>query len=150
MRLRGDGGFSAPIMTLLLALMILGAAGISVDLWRVISEHREVAGLVDGAAAAGATAIDENALYVDPNDVRLDVALAEDRVCDYLATRAGISRSSCPGPVVDVVVTSQTVGVSLERDVELSLLRLLLLTGDGAAPITVGSSSTVVVVRGLP
>ena len=150
MKAHGDSGFSAPIILLAMSILVIGIGGISVDLWRVLSDYREVAGLVDGAAAAGATAIDETALYEDPDDIRLDPSLALDRTCDYLATRAGVPRGACPGPTVEVLVTQQTVGVSLQRDVDLTLLRLLTAGAPNGDRITVSSSSVVSIVRGLP
>ena len=64
---RAEGGFSAPIMVLIMAMMVLFIGGISIDLWRVIADHREVSGLADGAAIpdrqpAGAASTDEEAI----------------------------------------------------------------------------------------
>jgi len=145
---RSEEGFSTPVFVLFIAMLVLLLGGVSVDLWRVVAEHRKVTGLVDGAAVAGATAVDEQRLYDEPElDPVIDEALAIGRVCDYLA-RNGVELR-CPGDIViDVAGTEITVG--FERDVDVTLLRLLSLAGGTTDPIAVGSTSTAVVARGLP
>ena len=49
------------MVTAALVLLVLG--GISLELWRVVDEHRRLSGLAEGAALSGATAIDVEALY---------------------------------------------------------------------------------------
>lgn len=143
-----EGGFSTPVMVLFVALLVLLLGGVSVDLWRVVAEHREIATLVDGAAIAGATAVDEELLYTEPGvEPQLDEAEAVFRVCDYLA-RNGVELS-CPGQV-DVVVGIDDITVTFERDVDVTLLRLLTLAGGSTDPIAVGSTSTAVLQRSGP
>ncbi len=145
---RAEGGFSTPVMVLFIALLVLLLGGISVDLWRVIAEHREITTLVDGAAIAGATAVDEELLYAEPGLApQLDEAEAIARVCDYLF-RNGVA-ASCPGDV-DVVVGVADLTVTFERDVDVTLLRLLTLAGGSVDPIEVGSTSTAVLQRIAP
>ena len=119
----GEGGFSTPVIVLFVAILVLLLGGVSVDLWRVVAEHREITTLVDGAAIAGATAVDEELLYTEPELApQLDEVEAVFRVCDYLA-RNGVELS-CPGQV-EVVVGIADISVTFERDVDVTLLRLL-------------------------
>jgi hypothetical protein len=136
-------------MVLLLAMMVLFLGGISVDLWRVLSDHREVAGIVDGAAIAGATAIDADALYADL-PARLDASLARERVCSYLAEHAGVPAGQCPGPDVEVGIATDTVFVRYRRDVPLTLLRAVSVFGGDADPIRVSAEAEVTLLRGVP
>ena len=143
-----EGGFSTPVMIVFVAILVLLLGGVSVDLWRVVAEHREITTLVDGAAIAGATAVDEEVLYTQPAlDPQLDAAEAVGRVCDYLV-RNGVELS-CPGEV-DVVVGVTDITVTFERDVEVTLLRLLTLAGGSTDPIAVGATSTAVLQRSAP
>lgn len=145
---RNEGGFSTPVMVMFVAILVLLLGGVSVDLWRVIAEHREITTLVDGAAIAGATAVDEDLLYTEPGlEPQLDEVEAVDRVCDYLA-RNGVEQS-CPGDV-DVVVGVTDISVTFSRDVDVTLLRLLTLAGGSTEPIAVGSTSTAVLQRSAP
>jgi len=146
---RNQGGFSAPIMVLIMAMMVLLIGGVSIDLWRVIADHREVSGLADGAAIAGATAIDIAAYEADPTrDPTLNPAAATQRVCRYLADHAGIT--VCPGPAltVDFAPDLSAITVSLQREVELTFLRIVEV--GGADPIVVYSDAVVELQRGTP
>ena len=143
--MRDEGGFSTPVFVVLVALLVLLLGGISVDLWRVVAEHRKLAGLVDGAAIAGATAIDERRLYETPGlDPVLDAEIAVARVCDYLA-RSGVEQP-CPESVT-VVVGATDVSVTVEREVDVTLLRLLTLAGGDTEPIAVGATGVAVARR---
>ena len=142
----GEGGFSAAIFIVLIALMVMLVGGVAVDLWRVLAEHRQVTGLVDGASIAGATAVDSEALYAG-EPARLDAALATARTCDYLS-RHGVA-APCPGEV-EVTVGAETVTVTLRRDVDVTLLALLSLAGGEVAPIEVGATSTAQLQLGTP
>ena len=147
-RAQFEGGFSTPIFVVFIGLLVLLLGGISVDLWRVVAEHRKVTGLVDGAAIAGATAVDEDRLYANPDlEPWLDEAAAVDRACDSLA-RNGVELA-CPGEV-SIDVGTVDITVAFDRDVEVTLLRLLSLAGGSTDPISVGSTSTAVIQRGLP
>ena len=150
-RLRGLGGergVSAPVFIVLIAAMVLILGGISVDLWRVLAEHRKVAGLVDGAAIAGVTGVQTDQLYEQPElDPVLDPEETVFRVCDYLG-RNGVTLT-CPGEV-SIVVVDDTVTVGFAREVEVTLLQILSLAGGNTDPIEVGSVSTAVVIRSAP
>lgn len=145
---RSESGFSTPVIVVLIAMMVLLLGGVAVDLWRVVAEHRKVVGLVDGAAIAGATAIDEERLYAGLDiEPTLDDVEAVARVCDYLA-RNGVLQT-CPGDVA-VAVGTADVTVSFSREVEVTLLRLLTLAGGDTSPIDVGATSTAVAQRRSP
>ena len=140
-RAQFEGGFSTPIFVVFIGLLVL-------LLGRVVAEHRKVTGRVDGAAIAGATAVDEDRLYANPDlEPWLDEAAAVDRACDYLA-RNGVELA-CPGEV-SIDVGTVDITVAFDRDVEVTLLRLLSLAGGSTDPISVGSTSTAVIQRGLP
>lgn len=144
-----EAGFSAPIMILVMAMMVMIIGGISVDLWRVIAEHRDVTGLTDGAAIAGATAVDIAAFEADPTaDPVLDRALATQRVCEYMNAHAGIA--SCPSPTLTVGFSTDltAIEVTFQRDVPLTLLRAIEL--GGAEPIVVYAEAFVELERGTP
>lgn len=147
--LHREDGFSSPILIAVFAFMVLFIGGVSVDLWRVLSEHREVAGLVDGAAIAGATALDVDALY-DDEPARLDPVLARDRVCQYMAFHDGLPLGDCPGPQLGLTVGLDVVTVSYERDVPLTLLNAVSLFGGDTDPIAVSAVSEVTLQRGVP
>ncbi len=146
---RGEGGFSAPIMVLIMAMMVLFIGGISIDLWRVVADHREVTGLADGAAIAGATAVDIAAYEADPTlDPILDPAVATQRVCQYMADHEGVT--SCPSAAltVDFAPDLSAITVSFQREVELTFLRIVEV--GGADPIVVYSDAVVELQRGTP
>jgi uncharacterized membrane protein len=149
-RLRNDqAGFSAPIMVLLMAMMVLFIGGISIDLWRVIADHREVSGLADGAAVAGATAVDIAAFEADPTaDPILVPALAVQRVCQYMDDHAEVT--DCPSATltVDFAADLTAIEVTFQREVELTFLRIVEV--GGADPIVVFSDALVELERGTP
>jgi hypothetical protein len=145
---RDDRGFSSPVLVAVLAALVLGLGGVSADLWRVIAAHRELVGHVDAAAAAGATAIDEARLYVDPLADRLEPGEATARACARLRATDEFNAAPCPGPRIDVTVTDTRISVVAERAVPLTLLGVL--TPGGPDDVVVGATSVVEVVRGSP
>jgi len=149
-RLRHDqAGFSAPIMVLIMAMMVLFIGGISVDLWRVIANHREVSGLADGAAVAGATALDIGAFEAEPTaEPILDPTLAAQRVCAYMADHAAVD--DCPSESLTIEFSTDltAIQVGFQREVPLTLLRIVEV--GGADPIVVYSEALVELQRGTP
>ncbi|NND01604.1 MAG: hypothetical protein HKN91_02355 [Acidimicrobiia bacterium] len=144
-----EAGFSAPIMILILAFMVAIIGGISIDLWRIIEDHREVTGLADGAAIAGATAVDIPAFEADPTaDPILDPALAVQRVCDYMRSHGEVA--TCPSATLTVDFASDLTGIEVtyQRDVALTLLRAVEV--GGADPVVVYAESFVELERGTP
>jgi uncharacterized membrane protein len=146
--LADEGGFSAPILIVVFALMVLVLGGVSVDLWRVLAEHREVTGLADGAALAGATAVDVDAIYAGADEPVLVDVEAVDRACRYLADHASIA--ACPGPDVAVFVAPDAITIEHARTVDLTLLGFFAtLTGDDPT-VRVEARSTAQPLRGTP
>jgi len=144
-----EGGFSAPVMVLIMAMMVLFIGGISIDLWRVIADHREVSGLADGAAIAGATAVDIVAFEADPTaDPILDRAAATQRVCQYMRDHEGVT--ACPSATLTVAFAPDltAIEVSFQREVPLTFLRIVEV--GGADPIVVYSEALVELQRGTP
>jgi Flp pilus assembly protein TadG len=115
-----EGSVTLWLLGLVVALLFLG--GISTDLWRAVTERRDLAGTVDAAAAAAASAIDERA-FRDDGTVALDVRGATLIACDHLR-RHHEQAETCAG----IVVSPDVVEVTASRSVELSLLRILLPT----------------------
>lgn len=132
-RLRGEAG-SVTIWMLGLAVAVLFLGGIAVDLWRVAAERRELAGVVDGAAIAGASAIDERS-FRTTGAVQLDVVAAGGAACTYLRTHTD-PPLGCRG----VAATPTAIRVEAERAVDLTLLRVLT---PGSGPVRLRVSAVV-------
>lgn len=121
----GDDAGWVTLWLLGLALTILALGGLSLDLWRVFGERRELAGVVDAAAAAGVSGIDTEHFRAT-GEVRLDPVEAEALVAANLAAQADLSD-------VAVETTPTAVTVSASDTVELTLIRALVPAG----PVTV-------------
>jgi len=118
-----------------LAIAVLFLGGLSVDLWRVMSERRELAAVADSAAAAGASALD-----VDHWRTAGEVRLLDDGAVDLagrvIAQHGVATELSEP---VGVSVSGDSVQITLTREVDLTLLRILMLGDD---PLVVRVIST--------
>lgn len=128
---RGEEG-AVTIWLLGLAVAVLFLGGISLDLWRVVVERRELVGIVDGAAVAGASVIDE-ASFRATGQVRLDAPGAAAVACTYLRVHGDVG---CAG----VHAIPEAITVEAGRPVELTLLRIL---SPGLEPIRLRVSATV-------
>lgn len=115
----GESG-SVTFWMLGLALIVLALGGMSLDLWRVFLERRELAGIVDAAAIAGASALEESA-FRSGGEVRIDAAKAARVACAYLRTHSN-PPDNCAGIRADQV----GIDVTASREVDLTLLNLLL------------------------
>jgi uncharacterized membrane protein len=143
LNLEPDGGFTSVTFMLMMLVLVVAVGAISVDLWHLVAEHREVAGVVDGAAISAASAVDVEALRQVPPMVQLEPDQAVARACSYLQANGGAS--PCPGPDAEVVVGTDAVSVTMRRHVNLTLLRIFSgfnLDAD-TSPIEVGATSTV-------
>lgn len=105
-----------------LMAVVMAVGGIAVDLWRALSAHRELASLVDAAAVAAGSGIDEDIWRLE-GELVLDPAVVSDQVSAAVAAQS---------PVASVTVSVETspdgseatvVGAS---SVELTLLGLLV------------------------
>ena len=127
------GSITFWVLGLSIAVLFLG--GLSVDLWRVMSDRRELAAVADSAAAAAASAVDVD-LWREAGEIRLlnveAVALAERVVSQHRVA----GELSAP---VEVTVAGDSVQVTLTQEVELTLLRLLTV---GEDPLLVRVIST--------
>ena len=114
-RLRDERGQVAPIAVGLL-LIILSVAGLAIDGGLAFNARLHFGHLADGAARAGAAAIDEDPVY-GASRLRLDWREAEARARDYLAEVA----CRCQA---DVGATSTSVRVSVRGSQETVFLRV--------------------------
>ena len=120
-----------------LGLMILTLGGLSVDLWRLIAERRELAVMAEAAAVAAVNAIDTEE-FRRSGEVVLDgdeaLLLAERSL---LAQPRGADVFLAPDWIV--LEDEVTVVVRLRRTVEFTLLRIA-----GAEPVEIGASARAV------
>ncbi len=132
-RLIDDRG-AVTIWVLGLAIAMLGLGGISLDLWRVMGARSELAVMADSAAVAGASEVDVVAFRDDPTVIKLDRPRAEAAASAYLA---GSTFSAAP----DLTATDTLMTVTLYREVELTLLKILTIGGAQSVPVSVSGSS---------
>ena len=112
-----------------LAVAVLFLGGLSVDLWRVMSERRELAAVADSAAAAGASALDVDH-WRNAGEVRLLADGATALAGRVIAQHGVASELSEP---FGVSVSGDSVQITLTREVDLTLLRILMLGDDPLA-----------------
>jgi len=112
------GSITLWLLGLGLVLMVLG--GISVDLWRGISERSALYHAASAAAVAGASGIDED-LWRASGILRLEPETAEDLAAVSLISQPRWEELSRH----EVTVEDLTIEVTLERPLRLTLLRLL-------------------------
>lgn len=104
-----------------LGLLLLMLGGLSVDLWRLMAERRELVAVADAAAAAAASGIDEE-VWRSNGELLLDPVLALERADRVIVSQpVPVDR---PGGWFQVDPTGRGVIVVLEREAELTLLRL--------------------------
>jgi hypothetical protein len=120
---QGEEGFFT-IWVLGLCVCILLVGGLGVDLWRGFAERRDMAAMADAAAIAGASQLDLEAFGQTPSVLRLDPALARQRATEYLAAEA--SKSGFEFTAVDIGVDEETIEVSVSRELDLSLTKILV------------------------
>lgn len=133
-RLRDDEAGQITLWVLGLAIAVLGLGGISVDLWRVMSERSELAVIADSAAVAGASGVDVD-WFRATGEVRLDGPLARNLSLSILNQEPDVTVVLLD-PQVDLMV------VQLEREVPFSLLNILTGGTDSAVLITVVGRAT--------
>ena len=126
---------SITLWTLGLTVMVLFLGGISLDLWRAFEVRQDLAAMADSAANAGASRID-GATYRETGVLELDPSAAREAVTANLDAQQDRDRiSSRVPPVVDGAVIS----VTLEGEVDFSLLNIFLL---GAGPVEVRATGS--------
>ncbi len=90
-----------------LTLVLFGFAGVVVDAWRAFAVRQDLAGMADSAAAAGATALDEDA-YRASGAVVLDPGVAQSRAAEYLGRQEGFEGADIGGDRGDARRTSRS------------------------------------------
>jgi Flp pilus assembly protein TadG len=132
MNLREEAG-QITLWVLGLAVALLGLGGISVDLWRVMSERSELAVIADSAAVAGANGIDVD-WYRATGEVRLVESLAQDLALSILSQEDVV--------VVGLTVQNDQIVVEIRREVLFSLLNILTAGQDPSVTIDVVGRAT--------
>lgn len=113
---------SITVWLLGLAVLLLFAGGLSLDLWRAVGARQLLANAADAAAIAGSTGID-TARFRDTGEIVLDPAVAEQRV------RGSLAHQGAPlavPPAIEVAPDPPRVQVVLTGRVRLTLLHVLL------------------------
>jgi Flp pilus assembly protein TadG len=123
---------SITIWVLGLVLLVLALGGLSIDLWRGVVARKAVAAVADASAVAGASGIDEMAWRA--GELALDPARAR-----ALAERVIAAEPDAVSLRWRIDVTPDDITVTIERDVDLTLLRIMDPSGD---PLVVRVSAT--------
>lgn len=110
-----------------LVMVVFAVGGLAIDLWRGLAAHREVAAVVDSAAIAAGSGIDELA-WRTTGELSLDPA----RV-DQLVAAVGAGSGGAVTLRVSVAGDGSTASVQGATTVDLSLLEILT---DGPLEIT--------------
>jgi hypothetical protein len=124
-----QGSITLWVLGLCVAVLALG--GLSVDLWRGVSERRALFGLATAAATAGASGIDTE-LWRTSGELRLD----SDRAVELARRAAARQPRADELSAFEVSVAELSVEVSVARPVPMSLLRLV-----GLEQLTVRASA---------
>lgn len=114
----------ASILVLGMCILCFAIAGLAVDGMRLLLERRSLQGLVDSAARAGASRLDQSELYRNGGTARLDGDSARARVAEILARR--------PGSDTSIWVSATGVRVEVRATVKATFLRAV---GIGALPV---------------
>ena len=126
---------SITLWTLGLAVMVLFLGGISLDLWRAFEVRQDLAAMADSAANAGASRID-GPTYRETGVLQIDRDAARDAVGANLDAQQDRDRITTRiPPVIDGAVVS----VTLEGEVDFTLLNVFLL---GAGPVEVSATGS--------
>jgi Putative Flp pilus-assembly TadE/G-like len=113
---------SITVWLLGLAVPLLFAGGLSLDLWRAVGARQLLANAADAAAIAGSTGIDD-ARFRATGEVMLDPEVAGRRARDSLAHQ-GVPIAE--PPAIEVGASPPAVAVVLTGRVRLTLLHVLL------------------------
>lgn len=120
-----------------LGLLLLTLGGLSVDLWRLIAERRELAVMAEAAAVAAVNAVHEE-VFRQTGEIVLQPAEAVELAERSLLAQPGGSDQTLD-PDWFVLEDEVTVVVTLRRTVEFTLLRIA-----GAEPVAIGASARAV------
>ncbi len=127
------GSITLWMMGMMLVVLVVG--GIAVDLWRALAVHRLVAAVVDSAAVAAGSGIDEG-LWRSAGSLALDPGQVEERVA------RAVSAQDEADSIRILVLTADdgsSATVTGTARVELTLLKLVAPGGiDVSATATAG------------
>ena len=125
-----DDRGQAALIVLMLAVFFLLLLGLVSDGGLLLSQRRDLQGLADGAARAGAAAIDPSTVRT-AHAPQIDPAVAQTQIARYLAA-AGFSGSA------QVIPTPAQVRVELSGTYSLAFAKLV---GIGSATLHASSTS---------
>lgn len=115
-----------------LVMVVFAIGGVAIDLWRGLAAHRQVAAVVDSAAIAAGSGIDEEWWRVS-GELRLDPV----RVAEQVAA-AGAAAGPGVGLMVTVVPDGSAASVEGVTAIDLTLLGLFT---DGELEISARASA---------
>jgi hypothetical protein len=124
---------SITIWVLGLVILVMALGGLSLDLWRGLVVRKAVAAVADAAAVAGASGIDEAAWR--SGELALDGPRAR-----ALAERVIAAEPNAASLRWRIDVTPSEIAVTVERDVDLTLLRVMDPSG-GALVVRVQATA---------
>lgn len=142
---RSDEG---TVLLLILGLVVVAALFVSVvtDISALYLERRELVAAADGAALAGAQAVDEESVYRDglpaSGPVPLDQEAAEQAVRDYLAD-AGLLTGRLE---VSISTSATTVSVVLATRLDLPVASTVTAGASGAADVSASATARTAVI----
>lgn len=122
---------SITLWTLGLTVMVLFLGGVSLDLWRAFEVRQDLAAMADSAATVGAAQIDADA-YRDTGSILLNEAAAEVAADAQLDAQQDSARITGR----DISATGPVLTVTLQGEVEFTLLRIFLGGGRIAVQAT--------------
>lgn len=120
MNLRDEEG-AVTLWMLVLSVILLSLGGLSVDLWQVLADRRELASAADAAAYAAAGRVDE-VHYRATGEVVLQTEAATAAAAAILAARESTGADLLDA---DVVIAPDAATVTLVARTDTVLLRLL-------------------------
>ena len=118
---------SLALFGIMMAVVFMTVGGISIELWNVLSQRRQLTSVADSAVAAGATAIDEDAYRID-GTLELIPDLARQRAGASLAG----AELATNNPRFLLQATPELVSVQASAEVDLILLSII-----GAEPLSI-------------
>ncbi len=142
---RSDEG---TVLLLIIGLVVVAGLLVAVvtDISALYLERRELIAAADGAALAGAQAVDEEAVYLNglpaSGPVPLDQAAAERAVRDYLAD-AGLLSSRLR---ISISTSSTTVSVELATRLDLPVASTVTAGASGTAAVSASATARTAVI----
>ena len=121
-----------------MAVIFLTVGGLSIELWNVISQRRQLSAVADAAAAAGATAINEDAYRQDGSLLLIPQEAAKRALSTIESQPIAASQVT-----TEVRPTPELIVVEIRGQVDMVILRLV-----GADPINIGVTSQAAPFRG--